>query len=750
MNGETNIIVGWEISTSKLDEVQIIAYGINSPRFQTGNVTSVKAKDLEKQPVNNPLLALQGRVPGLFLTQQSGLPGSAIKVRIQGKSSILNGNTPLYIVDGIPYPTALPPNIGIGPLGTGTDVENSNTLGYGNALSLINLSDIESIDVLKDADATAIYGSRAANGAVLITTKKGKQGKTTVSVNIQNGWARLTNKLDMLNTQQYIEMRKEAFSNDSLIPNISNAPDLLVWDTTRFTDWQRKLLGGTAKYTNVNASVSGGTNVLQYLISGTYQRETTIFPGNFADRKGSMHVNLNGASANQKFLLQFTGDYMVDVNELPSVDFTVSALATPPNAPTPYNSDGSLNWMLDSLGRSTWIGNPYAALHRPYQNISKSLRSNITIIYRILSGLEFKSSFGFNNISSNEYELAPLYAINPQSILFGEQRAGLYGEKRISSWVVEPHLTYKKDLNRAKLDWILGSTIQQNDNNGSIILGYGHSSDLLLKDIKSSANLFVASSMATKYRYNAIFSRLNVNIKEKYVVNLSLRRDGSSRFGGNNRFGNFGAVGLAWIFSDEKSIRDNLNILSFGKARASYGLVGNDQIADYRYLNLYSAINTGTTYQGINGLEPTGLANSHLNWELTKKLQLGLDLGFFNDRILVNVTYGRNRSSNQLLEYQLPSVTGNSGIVQNFPAVVENTSWEFSLVSENVKHGNFTWSTSINLTTPRNKLIDFPNLLSTPYAGTLTIGQPLGTRKVLHFLGVDPVSGVYQFARQRR
>ncbi len=243
IHGENTIIIGLEISPSQLDEVQYIAYGKSSQRFQTGNVASVKASDIEKQPVNNPLIALQGRVPGLFITQTSGLPGAGLKVQIQGQNSILNGNTPLYVIDGVPYPSELPPGINIGPLGNSGGRANGAEIGTGNALSYINPSDIESIDILKDADATAIYGSRAANGAILITTKKGKQGKTSFDINLQNGWGRVTRKRELLNTPQYIQMRKEAFANEGIVSDANNAPDLHLWDTTRYTDWQKYSLG---------------------------------------------------------------------------------------------------------------------------------------------------------------------------------------------------------------------------------------------------------------------------------------------------------------------------------------------------------------------------------------------------------------------------------------------------------------------------------------------------------------------------
>ncbi len=293
VNGRNDLTIGVKKKVSALDEVHYIAYGKSSQRFQTGNVASLKAKDIEKQPVNNPLLALQGRVPGLFVEQTNGLPGGGIKVRIQGENSITNGSDPLYVINGTPYPSEIPPGIALGPLGNSGGRQNNRVIGSGNALTYINPSDIESITILKDADATAIYGSRAANGAILITTKQGRTGKTSFEINFQKGIGVVNNKIDLLSTREYIQMRKEAFFNDSVAnpvfyqpPNEFNAPDLLLWDTTDYTDWQSLLIGNTAHFTNLNAGLSGGNATLKYLLRGTYQRETSVMPGDFFDKRG--------------------------------------------------------------------------------------------------------------------------------------------------------------------------------------------------------------------------------------------------------------------------------------------------------------------------------------------------------------------------------------------------------------------------------------------------------------------------------
>jgi len=280
--------VKMEVANSKLDEVQVIAYGTTNDRLSTGDVTTVSAKAIEEQPVANPLLALEGRVPGLFVTQTTGLPGAGVFMQIRGQNSLGQGNDPFYVVDGVPYTSLLLPNLG-NILGQ-SDPGNTS----GNPLSFINPDDIESISVLKDADATSIYGSRAANGAILITTKKGKAGETKVNANLQNGWGQVADMLPVMNTQQYLKMRHEALNNDAITPSLANGDyDLLLWDTTRNTNWQKKLIGGTAQYMDYNASVSGGSANTQFLVGSTYHRETTVFPGNFSDEKAAIHFNIN-------------------------------------------------------------------------------------------------------------------------------------------------------------------------------------------------------------------------------------------------------------------------------------------------------------------------------------------------------------------------------------------------------------------------------------------------------------------------
>jgi TonB-linked SusC/RagA family outer membrane protein len=746
LHGNELVSATMQIKVTSLDDLQVIAYGTTTKRLATGNVVSVKSSDIEKQVINNPLLALEGKVPGLFITQNAGTPGTGVTVRIQGQNSLSKGSDPFYVIDGVPYTQQLMPNIGS---------VSSNIWGIsgGSPLSYINPSDIESITVLKDADATSIYGSRAAAGAILITTKKGKAGKTKVDVNAQTGWGKVSHFLPLLNTEQYLEMRKEGFVNDGLtLPNISTSPNDVnydvngFWDQTKYTDWQKVLIGGTAKYNDVQASISGGNANTTFLIGSGYHKETTVFPGDLSDQKGSFHININNVSNNQKFRSQFSASYMVDNNNLIGTDLTAQAIKLSPNAPDLYQSDGSLNWAQLPNGNSTWF-NPLSYLQRKFNDKSKNLVANALIEYEIAKGLSVKSSFGYTNMHSDQYSISPQAALAPEKRA-ASKGSSTFANTNITTWIVEPQAAYHTNLLNGKLEALAGVTISKEERNNMILAGTNYSSDLLLTDI-TSAGSFLApiASSPSVYRYNAGFGRINYNYLNKYILNLSARRDGSSRFGSDNLFHNFYSVAGAWIFSEESLFR-KLPALSFGKLKVSYGTTGNDQIGDYQFLYLYNSLSVAQPYGGVAALTPGGLPNPLLQWEETRKLNLGLDLGFFQDRVSLTVNYYLNRSSNQLQFYSLPFITGRSTIQRNFPATIQNNGWEIALNTTNIQSRNFTWKTSFNLTVPKNQLVSYPDLTTSTVATQYIVGAPITIQREYHFLGVDPSNGMYLFADQ--
>ncbi|MBO9573024.1 MAG: SusC/RagA family TonB-linked outer membrane protein, partial [Chitinophagaceae bacterium] len=737
----TPLILALEKNISQLDEVQYIAYGQTTKRFTTGNTNTVSASDIAKQPINNPLLALQGRVPGLYIEQASGLPGSGVTVRIQGQNSMNSGNDPLYVIDGIPYSSQLIRSTWPTLLGS-----SGNTVASGNPFSFINAADIESISVLKDADATAIYGSRAANGAILVTTKKGKSGPTRFDISYQNGWAKVPKMMELLNTNQYLEMRHEALKNDGIAnPGPTDYDINGSWDTTRFTDWQKELIGGTAQYSDLQLNISGGNGTVRYLLGGTYHKETSVFPGDLSDAKSAIHFNISNISTDRRFKLEFTGNYLNDDNELPARDLTADALKLPPHSPSLYNADGTLNWATRSDGIATWR-NPLSYLLQRFRIRTSNLLVNSLIAYEFLPGLELKSSFGFNKLATNENISFPSIAEAPQDRPFFP-RVGVFGNGNIQSWIVEPQVVYNRSIGDLKCDILIGSTFQQTKTNQISVAGLGYTNDLILEDLSAAANIINwAPTIARDYKYNSIYGRAGFNVYDKYIINFTARRDGSSRFGKENLFHTFGSVGSAWIFSKEKFIDKHLPFISFGKLKGSYGTTGNDQIDDYRILNRYTPINADVPYQNSTGLTINELPNPYLQWEKTKKLEFGIDLGFFTDKILATVYYYSNETFNQLLPYSLPLLTGFDGIIKNFPAKVRNKGWEFSINTVNITSKKFRWSTDANLTIAENKLVSYPDFESSPYARTLEVGQSINIQKVYHFLGVNSGTGIYQFA----
>lgn len=732
VNGSQQIfVVNLERVNSKLDEVHVIAYGTTTQRLSTGSIVKISAKELEEQPVANPLAALDGRVPGLIITQGNGLPGSSFKVQLRGQNSLAQGSVPLFIIDGVPF---APGNGNLNVLG--------NALGPGgdpNAVGLspfnnLNIADIETIEVLKDADATSIYGSRGANGVILITTKKGKAGKTTVAGSIYTGSSQVTHLLPMMNTQQYLQMRHQAFKNDGITPDINSAPDLFAWDTTRYTNLEKLMLGGKASTTDVETSLSGGTANTTFLIGAGYHHETTVFPGNLGDARGSLHLALNHNSVDGKFNAAFTAYYADDKNNLIAADLS-NFINLPPDIPSLYDANGNLNWQQGGVA----FANPLAYLLQKYSAVTDNLLSNLTLSYKILPGLTARSSFGYNTTQVSETSITPMAAQNPAG---SPTASSTFGNNAFKTWIVEPQLEYKKEISKGVLDVLLGGTLQDQTNRASQMNGTGYATDALLGSI-SAAGSVTALNNYSDYRYEAFFGRVNYNWQDKYIVNASARRDGSSRFGPGKQFGNFWSLGGAWLFSNENFIKDNLTFLSYGKLRASYGTTGNDQIGNYQYLDSYVA--TIYPYNGNPALRPNGLFNPDYSWEINKKLEAALELGFLHDRILLTASYFRNRSSNQLISETLPAQTGFYSITDNFPALVQNKGYEFTLTTHNLVSTDFKWSTNFNISFTRNKLVSFPGLENSTFYTTLIIGQPLSVGHTYHSLGVDPTTGVFIF-----
>ncbi|MGC3947964.1 MAG: SusC/RagA family TonB-linked outer membrane protein [Chryseolinea sp.] len=409
VSGRTSIDVDLEEDVKSLNEVVINAgYWKVADKERTGNIVKVESEVIDKQPVQNPIAALQGRVAGLEITQSTGVPGGNFRVRIRGTNSIANGNDPLYIVDGVPYTNRV---MTFNETSAGILGNSSSPLGGTSPLNTLNPADIESIEVLKDADATAIYGSRGANGVILITTKRGKSGKATVDATFYSGAGTVSDPMKLLSTPDYVSMRKEAFRNDQQEPDPGNARDLFVWDTTRYTDWQRQLIGGTANITEARVGLSGGDSNTQFSIGSTYHRESTVFPGDNRDQRIAGHASITNTAFNSKLRTTLTANYSLDDTSLPGQDLTSRSVYLPPNAPSMYNEDGSLNW--EGWDTSGSFENPLAFLHRPYEANTTSFVSSLQVAYSILPNLEVTSRFGYTATDFKSTNLVPVSSLSP-------------------------------------------------------------------------------------------------------------------------------------------------------------------------------------------------------------------------------------------------------------------------------------------------------------------------------------------------
>lgn len=734
VRAETTINITLEDDSQSLEEVTINAgYYEVTQREQTGNIARITSKEISQQPVTNTLAALIGRMPGVMITQGSGLPGGSFSLEIRGRNSVrIDGNDPLYLVDGVPFPST--PLMQLG----------TSVIPGSNPLNNLNPQDIESIEILKDADATAIYGSRGANGVVLITTKKGKAGKTRVDMNVSRGISHVnTNPMEMLSLSQYLQMRKEAVRNDNQLNLLNNPaqahnfPDLMIWDTTRYTNWRKELIGGTASLFNTQLSLSGGNANTQFMVSGNYSRETTVFPGDFAFTRGSGHMSLNH-TGNTGFTFSLATTYSISANNLPGVDFTRSALTLAPNAPALYDESGALNWAIQN-GNVSWE-NPLAVLQRPYRNQASNLNANASIGYKILPGLKFKTTLGLNTNTVEESNQVLRSSLNP---LDGNARASnTLADNRINTWIAEPQVELKKQIARGSFSALLGMTFNEIVNSGKRIFATGFASDALVSNIDAATTIDVQGATYEQYRYAALFTRVNYNWNERYILNLTARRDGSSRFGTDNRFANFGAVGAAWVLSNEKFLKGK-RTLSFAKLRASYGITGSDQIGNYRYLDSYAP--ALYSYMG-SAIEPRRLANPNYSWESNTKFEVAAETAWLEDKIQLMASIYRNRSSNQLVGLPLPYTTGFQSVQFNLPATIHNTGVEFVLSTQTLKRKNFSWTTAINLTVPTSRVVEFPHLNQlSDFVLRFEVNQPASIVKRYAFTGLDATTGDYTF-----
>jgi TonB-linked SusC/RagA family outer membrane protein len=712
--GKIEIEVRMKIDINALGEVVVIGFGTEQKDLISDAISSVSSKQIQDLPLPSVDGLLQGQVAGVQVLQNSGTPGGEMSVRIRGLSSISGSNQPLYIIDGIPITTGDFAQIGYSGQGS-------------SALSDINPSDIESISILKDASATAIYGARASNGIVLITTKRGKAQASKVNVNISSGIQQVWNKLDMLNSKQWMEYRNDltgtaAFTQQEI--------DNIKIDT----DWQ-DVIFIAAPISSYEVSTTGGTEKTQFFISGNFFDQEGVLVGTDYKRANG-RINIDHEISDRFKIGTSIGLTYSKTNRVEG-DQTLqgplpNGISTPAIFPI-FNEDGNYNQ-----------NGPYAnavsiANETINENFSYRTNSNVYADYKITDALTFTSKWGVDFLNFREH------AYESTKTVQGAKFNGLGFEtySNILNIVSNNLLKYKKRFNKHKVELLVGYSFEKYERRSSFIRGQDFADDNL-EYINSAATIVSASASASDAGIRSYFGRANYSFDNKYIFTATGRFDTSTRFGENNKTGFFPATSVAWRVSQEDFLKNNKTVSDL-KFRVSYGLTGNDDISPFLFSELYG----NSSYGGQSAIFPSNIPNPDLKWESTTQLNIGINLGLFKDRVTLTADYYNKQTNDLLLSRPLPSSSGFSSITENV-GKIENKGIEISLSTQNISTDNFTWNTQFNISGNRNKVLELYNNQPIDDIGRggnrIMEGQPIGVFYSYKSLGVDPSTGDIVYA----
>ena len=731
-----NIVL--KVDVKSLSEVIVTGFGgAQIKRELTGNIARVKGKDIEYMPTPSVDAALQGKAAGVFVNSQSGKLGQAVTVRIRGNSSISASSQPLYVVDGIPI----------------TSTDQSTYGGEMNPLTDLNPNDIESIEVLKDASAGAIYGSRAANGVVLITTKRGKAGKTQITFNVQSGYSEATKRVRMLNSKEYAELALESAANaDALdgyeITDPSSSTEYVKyymdynsfgqWSKTPNVsyDWQDQAFQ-KGQYNQADLQIRGGNDKTKFFTSfQNLDQVGTIIGNNLQRTTGRLNVDQKAndwldlgvsLSLSRTYNRRLPGDNAFS-NPLQAAALLPMSPFKDPNTGLPTGTPpGDQNV---GLYFNPMIQIQYA---KYAQDVYRTF-GNTYLKAKILPGLTFQSEFGLDFLSQNEERYYQTQTVRNTSSPTGE---GTNTGAFITNYNTNSYFTYAKSKGIHNFNATLGMQYQQSQAKYNSVTGTGFPSDSYQK-IASAATKADGSSSQSDFRFLSYFLRSNYVMNDKYIVAASGRIDQSSRFGKSARTGFFPAISAGWILSNEKFLQDN-KYISFLKLRASYGNVGNAEIGNFPQLGLFTG---DAGYAGSAGQRPSQLRNDSLKWETTAQLDLGLDFGIFNNRITGEIDYYVKNTTGLLLNVNVPATTGFTSMVKNI-GKLENKGFEFVLNTQNLI-GAFKWSTSFNIAMNQGKVTDIQGQIIEGGVGSMNRvqeGYAIGVFYAAEWAGVDPANG---------
>ncbi len=732
-----NIDVLLQTDAKTLGEVVVVGYGSVTKGDLTGNVASLKGSEIANIPVPTFQEAIQGRMAGVFVESSSGKVGEGVKIRVRGTTSISGSNDPLYVIDGIPM------NAGRG-------------IGQSNPLADINFNDIESFEVLKDASAAAIYGARASNGVVLITTKSGAAGRTKFNVGIQRGVSSPTRRNEFLNASQYVEMMRESGYNADLINGIDpinnpgEYPDSWLefvenrldrhsghtdWrDGTVDTDWQEQAFNPGAGVTNVNFSASGGDEKTRFYFSSAYDKQDGIMIRNNFERI-SGRLNLDHKVSDRFNIGANFSLARTKTTRLPEdnqFNNPIQLVALAPITPI-RDQDG----MLYDRPVATYYNNLIDSENAEW--LTTNFR-NITSIYgeyQITDDLRFRSDFAVDILNQNDERFFGSRTITGQ----GTNGFGSSRWLRLFNYNTNNYFTYTKSFEeKHQLEAVAGMAFQRYDENFTQVDGQEFPLDDL-RTLASAAEITDGESTLTYNTFLSYFTRINYKYDDKYLFTFSARYDGSSRFGDNNKYGFFPAASVGWIASEEGFLRGKEG-LSLLKLRASYGLTGNAEIGNFDHLGLYGPVSYGL----LPGLSPSQIPNPNLTWESTAQLDIGVEFGLFNDRITGEIDYYDKDTRDLLLLVPVPGSTGFRSQRQNIGRM-RNYGVEVVLNSANYASQNFTWNTSFNFARNINRVMELAEgQTSIPpttsrFLNGIFVGESIGVFYGPNYAGVDPANG---------
>jgi TonB-linked SusC/RagA family outer membrane protein len=708
--GEVVVDIVLETDYLGLDEVVVVGYGTQDRRQISGAVSTLRPENVEDIPTPSINNALQGRIAGVQVSQNSGNPGAAITVRVRGATSITAGNEPLYVIDGVP--------VNQGSYSRLEDTFGGQTI---SALADLNPNEIESIEVLKDASAAAIYGSRASNGVVLITTKRGREGRPRIDFNAFTGVQEAWRVAGMLNAEQYVDLYNESIFNEFGVENYFGFTDDGVEndievDRSKTTDWLDEVLR-TAPMSNISLGITGGTERTRYYVNGTiFDQGGLVRSFGYERLNGRMNLDYY---ATDKLSFGTSVSLARSVIDRGRGDNTIygpfaNAIAEPPTSPV-YNDDGTYY--------STNYANPVGLM---YENEAEE--RSVRIIgstfanYEITRGVDARVSVGVDHLGLR----SRLYDSPIVGLATGSDGSGTAANTYASKVMYEGTVNFARLIaNRHDVSGVVGTSFEENTEEFSEVTGTQFPGNQF-RYLTSAATITDGSSLKTEWTLFSIFSRLSYTYNGKYTATFNVRRDGSSRFGEDNRYGLFPSASASWLLSEEPFLREN-HVVSSLKLRASYGITGNQYgIGNFDSRGLWSG---GENYGDRPGIAPTQLANPDLRWETTAQFDVGTDFSLLNDRISVTADYYVKNTDDLLLNRPIPSTTGFEVLTSNVGSM-KNYGYELGVRAQIVRGSarGFRWTADFNIARNFNRvtgLVDDEPIM-TGFASRIEVGQPLG------------------------